>query len=206
MNLWWMALSLLCLLVATTSKVNARAVKCDSNKSWNIERTWEKQPITTSSHYDDNGPWPLLVPRRTEKTVILKLTYGSKSQAHSCYPINDDNVDVDVDVDADGFDFYDDITTADLDENEQRRRRHLSGGGEEEGDEHGESLSVHVTYEDIYDTLIFLATAWVAGHIALLLGMPTLVGEIVTGFLLGPPLADYVPQPEAMVLIGEIGL
>lgn len=36
--------------------------------------------------------------------------------------------------------------------------------------------------------------------------MPTLVGEIVTGFLLGPPLADYVPFPEAMVLIGEIGL
>ena len=36
--------------------------------------------------------------------------------------------------------------------------------------------------------------------------MPALVGEIITGFLLGPPLADFVPYPEAMVLVGEIGL
>jgi Kef-type K+ transport system membrane component KefB len=38
------------------------------------------------------------------------------------------------------------------------------------------------------------------------LGMPALVGEIITGFLLGPPLANLVPFPEAMVLVGEIGL
>jgi len=36
--------------------------------------------------------------------------------------------------------------------------------------------------------------------------MPSLVGEIVTGFLLGPPLADFVPFPEAMVLVGSFGL
>ena len=44
------------------------------------------------------------------------------------------------------------------------------------------------------------------GRLAALLGMPTLVGEIISGFLLGPPLANFVPFPEAMVLIGEIGL
>jgi Kef-type K+ transport system membrane component KefB len=44
------------------------------------------------------------------------------------------------------------------------------------------------------------------GRLAALLGMPTLVGEIITGFLLGPPLANFVPFPEAMVLIGQIGL
>jgi Kef-type K+ transport system membrane component KefB len=44
------------------------------------------------------------------------------------------------------------------------------------------------------------------GIFTLRLGMPALVGEIVTGFLLGPPLADFVPFPEAMVLVGEIGL
>ena len=32
------------------------------------------------------------------------------------------------------------------------------------------------------------------------------MGEITTGFLLGPPLADFVPFPEAMVLMGNIGL
>ena len=36
--------------------------------------------------------------------------------------------------------------------------------------------------------------------------MPALVGEIFAGFLLGPPLADFVPYPEALVLVGEIGL
>lgn len=36
--------------------------------------------------------------------------------------------------------------------------------------------------------------------------MPALVGEIFVGFLLGPPLADFVPYPKALVLVGEIGL
>jgi len=36
--------------------------------------------------------------------------------------------------------------------------------------------------------------------------MPPLVGEIVAGFMLGPPFADYVPFAPALVLIGEIGL
>jgi len=55
-------------------------------------------------------------------------------------------------------------------------------------------------------TIIFLAVAWVLGNLSLLLGMPSLVGEIVAGFLLGPPLADFVPLPQAMALIGKIGL
>ena len=36
--------------------------------------------------------------------------------------------------------------------------------------------------------------------------MPALVGKIFAGFFLGPPLADFVPYPEALVLVGEIGL
>ena len=36
--------------------------------------------------------------------------------------------------------------------------------------------------------------------------MPSLFGEIISGFLIGPPLADFVPFPESFVLIGEIGL
>ncbi|KAG7368255.1 sodium/hydrogen exchanger [Nitzschia inconspicua] len=39
-----------------------------------------------------------------------------------------------------------------------------------------------------------------------LIGLPSLVGEIVTGFVLGPPLLDFVPYPQAMVLIGSFGL
>ena len=38
------------------------------------------------------------------------------------------------------------------------------------------------------------------------MGMPALVGEIICGFMLGPPLAEFVPYAQALVLIGEIGL
>ena len=54
--------------------------------------------------------------------------------------------------------------------------------------------------------LVFMILATGAGIFTSKLGMPALVGEIFVGFLLGPPLADFVPYPEALVLVGEIGL
>jgi len=56
------------------------------------------------------------------------------------------------------------------------------------------------------DTLVFLLIIYLAGEASLLLGMPSLLGEIISGLLIGPPLADFVPFPEYFVLIGEIGL
>ena len=44
------------------------------------------------------------------------------------------------------------------------------------------------------------------GRLAEVARMPSLVGQIFAGILLGPPLADYVPNPEAWVLLGEVGL
>ena len=63
-------------------------------------------------------------------------------------------------------------------------------------------LSTHQTDQ----TLIFLAAVFVMGKLAAMVGMPSLVGEIFCGFLLGPPLADIVPFSQAIVLVGEIGL
>lgn len=79
---------------------------------------------------------------------------------------------------------------------------------EEEGghDDDAHSMVVHVTYENIYAILVFLIAATALGIVTSKLGMPALVGEIITGFLLGPPLANFVPYPEALVLVGEIGL
>ena len=65
---------------------------------------------------------------------------------------------------------------------------------------------MHVTYEEIYRVLVFLITTYVAGYIAKNLGLPALVREIVTGFLLGLPLTDFVAYEKAFVLVGEIGL
>ena len=67
-------------------------------------------------------------------------------------------------------------------------------------------LSVVVSFEDILKTIIFLLTAWLFSVVFGLVGLPALVGEIVCGFVLGPPLLDFCPYPEAMVLIGNFGL
>jgi hypothetical protein len=69
-----------------------------------------------------------------------------------------------------------------------------------------DKLSVIVSFEDILKTVIFLLTAWLFSVLFDLVGLPALVGEIVCGFVLGPPLLDFCPYPEAMVLIGNFGL
>jgi len=79
-------------------------------------------------------------------------------------------------------------------------------GHDDEAHDAAHEMVVHVTYEQIYAILVFLMVATGAGIVTAQLGMPALVGEIFTGFLLGPPLADFVPYPEALVLVGEIGL
>jgi len=75
-------------------------------------------------------------------------------------------------------------------------------GGEDET--HG--FGVHITYDDLYSSIIFLVCIYFAGQVASrLLRMPSLVGEIIAGILLGPPLANYVSFPPAWVMFGEIG-
>jgi Kef-type K+ transport system membrane component KefB len=86
------------------------------------------------------------------------------------------------------------------------RRRDEETPDEGNASEATSELSTEVAYEDIYDTLIFLAMIFIFGKAATMIGMPSLVGEIICGFLFGPPLAKYVPFPNAIVLIGEIGL
>lgn len=68
-------------------------------------------------------------------------------------------------------------------------------------------FGVHIAYEDLYNSIIFLAAIYVAGVLsARVFRMPNLVGEIVAGIVLGPPLLEFVPNAEAWVLLGEIGL
>eukprot|EP00522_Entomoneis_paludosa_P012811 CAMPEP_0172442126 /NCGR_PEP_ID=MMETSP1065-20121228/2596_1 /TAXON_ID=265537 /ORGANISM="Amphiprora paludosa, Strain CCMP125" /LENGTH=819 /DNA_ID=CAMNT_0013191851 /DNA_START=224 /DNA_END=2683 /DNA_ORIENTATION=+ len=76
----------------------------------------------------------------------------------------------------------------------------------ESGDDGHSEFGVHIEYEDLYDAIIFFCCIYVGGQIANFCRMPSLVGEIIVGILLGPPLADYVPNPEAFVLLGEVGL
>mmetsp|Transcript_13192 Transcript_13192/g.18670 ORF Transcript_13192/g.18670 Transcript_13192/m.18670 type:complete len:807 (-) Transcript_13192:178-2598(-) len=90
--------------------------------------------------------------------------------------------------------------------------RMLGGGGEDtdayhDDGEHHSSFGVHITYNDLYHGVLFLTAIYIAGQISSrLLAMPSLVGEIVAGIILGPNLLDFVPNAEAFVLLGEIGL
>lgn len=62
------------------------------------------------------------------------------------------------------------------------------------------------SFLDIYFLFIFLVAVWVVGKISIWLKMPSIVGEIVTGLILGPHLLDLAPYPTVLKLIGECGL
>jgi len=82
--------------------------------------------------------------------------------------------------------------------------RSLGGGGGGEDEEH---FGVHISYHDLYASIIFLAAIYAAGVFSSrILKMPALVGEIFCGILLGPNLLQFVPNVEAFVMLGEIGL
>lgn len=75
----------------------------------------------------------------------------------------------------------------------------LLGGGEG-------GTGVHIDYDTLYQGMVFLVAIYAGGQIAQrLLKMPSLVGEIFAGILLGPPVADFVPNAEAWVMLGEMG-
>ena len=79
----------------------------------------------------------------------------------------------------------------------------LCGGADEE---HHSEFGVHIAFPDLYASILFFAFIYVMGAFAQrVLKMPSLVGEIFAGIILGPPVTDYVPNPEAFVMLGEIG-
>jgi Kef-type K+ transport system membrane component KefB len=83
-----------------------------------------------------------------------------------------------------------------------------NGGYDDDAAGSGEvHFGVHVAYTDILTSMIFLAAIYMSGIFSVkFLRMPSLVGEIFAGILLGPNLANIVPSPETFVLLGEIGL
>ena len=55
-------------------------------------------------------------------------------------------------------------------------------------------------------SFLFLIAVWVGGKAAAGMRMPPLVGGLLVGFVMGPPLLDAVPLAEALMLYGEVGL
>ena len=71
---------------------------------------------------------------------------------------------------------------------------------------HGGGGELHHDFNMVILLTFSFASIWCAGKAASKLGLPTLVGEILVGVVLGPPLADLMPVPEALMLFGEVGL
>jgi len=104
------------------------------------------------------------------------------------------------------FGHGDHTNDGDFPDNEWNRQ--LSGGGDDGDDGHASGVDdTHIIYEDLFASIMFFACIYVGGQIASrLLRMPSLVGEIFVGILLGPNLAAYVPHPISFVMLGEVGL
>ena len=63
--------------------------------------------------------------------------------------------------------------------------RLLASSGE--GEEEGEHFGCHITYADLYNSMLFLAAIYAGGLLtARFLSMPSLVGEIFVGVIFGP--------------------
>ena len=58
----------------------------------------------------------------------------------------------------------------------------------------------------ILNLFLVLLAAWVGGNIATRLGYPSVLGEIVAGILLGPPLLGLLYGSEALSILAEVGV
>eukprot|EP01083_Nonionella_stella_P213377 769678_1 len=71
---------------------------------------------------------------------------------------------------------------------------------------HTEDHDIEEAFQHIYFVMLFLACLWFIGKVFARCGLPSLVGEIVCGIILGPNLLGFVPYSDALIVIGEIGL
>ena len=58
----------------------------------------------------------------------------------------------------------------------------------------------------LLDLLLVLLTAWAAGRLAARLGYPSVLGELLAGIALGPPLLGLLQPNEALGVIAEFGV
>ncbi len=58
----------------------------------------------------------------------------------------------------------------------------------------------------LLNLFLVLLAAWLGGLLATRLGYPSVLGEIVAGMLLGPPLLGVLHGSEALAVVGELGV
>eukprot|EP01084_Bolivina_argentea_P314685 545059_1 len=73
-------------------------------------------------------------------------------------------------------------------------------------DLHDDAHDIESAFQHIYFVMLFMACLWFVGKVFARCGLPSLVGEILCGIILGPNLLGFVPYSDALVVIGEVGL
>ncbi|MEJ2270653.1 MAG: cation:proton antiporter, partial [Desulfobulbaceae bacterium] len=58
----------------------------------------------------------------------------------------------------------------------------------------------------IINLLIILAVAWPMGALFVRLGLPVMLGQLVTGLLLGPAVFNIVSPSEALTFLADLGI
>ncbi|EOD13803.1 hypothetical protein EMIHUDRAFT_212309 [Emiliania huxleyi CCMP1516] len=62
------------------------------------------------------------------------------------------------------------------------------------------------TFNDVEQFALFYIALWACGKLAEALWLPSLAGELLCGMVLGPRLSSFVPKPDAVMMIGQVGL
>lgn len=63
-----------------------------------------------------------------------------------------------------------------------------------------------ITTELIINLLLILVVAWIMGSIFNRFGLPTMLGELLAGVILGPPLLNIVHPDHSLELMAELGI
>ena len=63
-----------------------------------------------------------------------------------------------------------------------------------------------ITTQFIVHLLLILSAAWVLGFLFSRFGLPAMLGELLAGVILGPPLLGVVHSSDALQLLAELGI
>lgn len=63
-----------------------------------------------------------------------------------------------------------------------------------------------VSEESLVKLALFLSAVFAAGQLGNIVKIPSILAYVISGALLGPPLAGFAPQPEGLKLAGLLGL
>ncbi|CAN0335991.1 unnamed protein product [Discosporangium mesarthrocarpum] len=63
-----------------------------------------------------------------------------------------------------------------------------------------------MAYDEEYKVILLFAVIWFAEKACRRTNVSPIIGQILTGIVLGPALTDLIPEPHALGLLGKIGI